>query len=341
MTNLMIGLLGAALATNQPVALSNLVVQTTGMSITVPGTNDPVEVELQKLMDADDDAQAEVDGWIKENQQFAAKGAAIPNAELNQRILKRFEPVRTGYEDFIKRHPKYAAARVAYASFLNDLGDEEGAHDQLEVARELDPKDPAMWNNLANYYGEHGEVTNAFAYYAKAMELNPGESVYYQNLATAVYLFRRDATNFYRITEPEVFDKALALYGQALKLDPTNFPLATDLAQSYYGIRPMRTNDALQAWTNALSIAHDEIEREGVYTHLARVKTYIGRYAEARAHLNVVTNEMYLDLKTRLLKNLDRWENQAKQTNTPPLLNQQQISTNGPDTNTTQLPVKP
>jgi hypothetical protein len=48
-----------------------------------------------------------------------------------------------------------------------------------------------------------------------------------------------------------------------------------------------------------------------------------------------------LDLKTRLLKNLDRWENQAKQTNTPPLLNQQQISTNGPDTNATQLPVKP
>ena len=58
MTNLMIGLLGAALATNQPVALSNLVVQTTGMSITVPGTNDPAEVELQKLMDADDYAQA-------------------------------------------------------------------------------------------------------------------------------------------------------------------------------------------------------------------------------------------------------------------------------------------
>ena len=70
-----------------------------------------------------------------------------------------------------------------------------------------------------------------------------------------------------------MFDKALALYQQAMKLDPENFPLATDYAQSYYGIRPLRTNDALVAWTNALNIARDDVEREGVYLHLARIKT--------------------------------------------------------------------
>jgi hypothetical protein len=105
-----------------------------------------------------------------------------------------------------------------------------------------------------------------------------------------------------------VFDKALDLYRQAMKLDPQNFPLATDYAQSYYGIRPLRTNDALVAWTNALHIARDELEREGVYIHLARVKISIGRFAEAQAHLDAVTNAALADMRNRLQRNLNQRE---------------------------------
>ena len=92
---------------------------------------------------------------------------------------------------------------------------------------------------------------------------------------------------------------------------PDDFPLATDYAQSYYGIRPLRTNDALVAWTNALKIAHDDNEREGVYIHLARIKMSVGRFAEARAHLNDVTNAAFADLKHRLESSLAERENAA------------------------------
>jgi hypothetical protein len=111
------------------------------------------------------------------------------------------------------------------------------------------------------------------------------------------------------------------LYAKSLKLDPTNFPLASDIAQTYYGIKPTRTEDALKAWTNALHIAHDEIEREGVYLHFARLKLHAERFDEARGHLNAVTNVMYTELKTRLSRNLEEQENQAKagkETNAPP-----------------------
>ena len=64
----------------------------------------------------------------------------------------------------------------------------------------------------------------------------------------------------------------MALYRKATKLDPTNFVRASDLAMSYYGIKPLRINDALGAWTNALSLAHDDVEREGVYIHFARIQ---------------------------------------------------------------------
>ena len=308
MSDLLIGLVGAMLATNQPLAVSNLVQQHTGVSITMVNPNDPAEQELQKLMAEDDAATAEVDKWIRDDSDFNAAGAGESKEDLRRRILDRFASVRKDYEDFVRRNPDFARGRLAYGSFLNDSGDEEAAVAQYEIAAKLDPKNPAAWNNMANYYGEHGPLTNAFVDYAKAIELNPAEPVYYQNFATTVYLYRKDAREFFDINEQQVFDKALALYQQAMKLDPNNFPLATDYAQSYYGIKPLRTNDALVAWTNTLAIARDEVEREGVYIHLARIKISIGQFDEARAQLDAVTNGAYTDLKNRLERNLVQHE---------------------------------
>jgi tetratricopeptide (TPR) repeat protein len=316
MTNLLFALIGALAATNQPVAVSNLVKQTTGITVKVPDPNDPLEKELQKILDEDDAAQAEVDKWIRENDEFAAKGAGVSREEMNRRIRERFASVRKGYEDFIAKHPNNSRARVAYGSFLEDLHDEDGSQEQWEKALELDKTDPAIYNNLANHYGHTGPVKKAFEFYAKAIELNPKEPVYYHNFGTTVYLFRKDAMEFYNIDEQQVFNKALDLYSQSMKLDPTNFPLASDVAQTYYGIKPTRVEDALKAWTNALSIAHDQIEREGVYLHFARIKLHAGRFAEARAHINAVTNQMYGELKSRLIRNLNEQEQQAK-TNAP------------------------
>jgi tetratricopeptide (TPR) repeat protein len=312
---LLIGLVGALIATNQPLAVSNLIQQHTGVSVTMVNPNDPAEKELTQLMAGDEAALVEVDKWIRDNNAFAAQGAGEPREALNRRILARFESVRKDYEDFLRRYPDFARGHLAYGSFLNDIGEEEAAGAQYGKAAQLDPKNPAAWNQLANYYGDHGPPTNAFVDYAKAIELNPAEPVYYQNLATTVYLFRKDARAFYGISEEQVFDKALALYRKAVQLAPDNFPLATDYAQTYYGIRPLRTNDALGAWTNALQIAHDDNEREGVYIHLARIKMAAGRFAEAHAHLNDVTNAAFADLKHRLERNLAERENTAANTN--------------------------
>jgi len=258
-STLLIGIIGAALAGAQPAAVTNLLRQTNSTPVAAPDANDPVEKEYQKPVEDDDAAQAEVDKWIQENNEFTAKGAGANPQDFNHRIQDRFEPIRKRYEEFIKNRPEHARARVAYASFLGDMHDEEEAQGIFEKALELDPKIPAVYNNLANIYGHEGPVKKAFEYYAKAIELNPLEPVYYHNFGTTVYLFRKDAREFYGITEQQVFDKALELYAKAIKLDPTNFPLASDIAQTYYGIKPIRTAQGLQAWTNTLATAHDEI----------------------------------------------------------------------------------
>jgi tetratricopeptide (TPR) repeat protein len=302
-----------------PAAINLAFAPTNPPPATAPAADDPVEKEYKKIMEADDAAQAEVDQWIRDNDAAVAKGAGVPTADMRRRIRDRFAPIRTAYEDFIQRHPDHARARVAFGSFLNDIQDEQGAQEQWEKALALNPKDPAVLNNLANLYGHVGPVKKSFEYYAKAIELNPREPVYYDNFGTTVFLFRKDAMEFYGITEQQVYDKALELYSNALKLDPANFPLASDVAQTYYGIKPLRLEDALKAWTNTLALAHDEVEREGVYLHFARLKLQADRFPEVRAHLAAVTNEMYAVLKNRISHNLDEQELKSKDTNAPPV----------------------
>ena len=296
------------MATNQPAAVSNLITQTTGVKVSVPDTSDPVEMEYQKIMAEDDAAQMEVDKWIRDAREFAVKGAPAPGDQLQLRIRARLDNVKELYNAFLKKNPAHAKARLAYGSFLNDIGEDAAGALEWEKAKEIEPNNPAAWNNLANYYGHRSPVKKAFEYYAKAIELDSKEAVYYHNFGTTVFLFRKDAMEFYNINEQQVFDKALALYDKALQLEPNDFLLAHDIAQTYYGIKPARTEEALKAWRYALGVARDDIERQGVYLHLARFEMQAGRFDQARKNISMVTHEMYGELKGRVTETLRKKE---------------------------------
>jgi tetratricopeptide (TPR) repeat protein len=311
MSNLLMVLLTALLTSNAPPAeLALPAAPAARTNVARPSPDDPVEQEYRKLLELDDQTQEEVDRLIREFQPVATDGLKARET-LRQRVEDRLAPVRRAYEDFLRRYPNHARARLAYGSFLNDVKDEEGAVEQWEKARQLEPDNPAAWNNLANYYGHRGPVTNAFRYYQRAIELDPHEPVYYHNFGTTVYLFRQDAMQFFGINEQQVFDKALDLYARALQLDPTNFFLAHDIAQTYYGIRPLRTNEALLAWTYTLGLARDEVERQGVLIHLARINIMAGRFEKARELLGRVTEPSLSELKARVLRNLEHRETEA------------------------------
>ena len=310
MSDLLAGLLAALISTNTPAAVSNLVQEKTGLSVNVPNPNDPVEIEFRKLEAEDDDAVAEIEKWSDAAGAEAAKGNNQAQLSLTARVRNRLEGVKRDYEDFIARHSDYVRARLAYGSFLHQAGEPEQALAQWEKASQLAPNNPAVWNNLADYY-EESNVKKALEYYSKAIALDPTQSLYYHNLAVAVYMFRTDAEDYFKLSEQEVFDKALSLYQKAMKLDPDNFILATDYAECYYGIRPYRLEEGLAAWNQCLRIAHDEVEREGVYLHLARMHLAMNHFVESQHALDQVTNNNYSVLKNKLAVNLKESINRA------------------------------
>ncbi len=294
MHDLAIGILSALLVSGSPIADE-------WRALTAAS---PADQEYYQLLVEDDTAMSDVNRWMSENDAFRAVGGGVRDEELSAKIATRLQSVVARYEDFLKRHPDHVEGRIAFGSFLNEVSEEEKAAEQWEKARLLDPRHPAPWNNLANYFGHNGPVTNAFAFYAKAIEISPREPIYYQNLATTVYLFRRDAAVYYGFTEQQVFDKALSLYRKALELSPGSFPVASDLAQTYYGILPFRLADAIAAWEEALKLADTDLDRQGVFIHFARLKIRAGDFQAASNHLAQVTLPQYDALKDRLFRSI-------------------------------------
>lgn len=275
-------------------------------------------------MDLDDAAREEIDKWIDED----AKADAATRAQqppLSTRIRQRMEMVRRLYDSFLREHPRHVRALTAYASFLMDLGEEDAAAKQLEKALKVDPKDAAIWNNLGNYHSHNGQPRKAFECYDKAISLKGTESLYYHNLATALYVHRQEAASYYELTDIQLRNRTLATYRKALALDPQNFLLAADVAQTYYGLKPPKVKnqeggldssdayytEAIEAWNTALRLAPTDEERQGVQVHLARVHIMAGRMEQARKHLDNITNSAFATVKARLEGNLVRQEGQG------------------------------
>ncbi len=319
MTNLVIGLLSALLSSNAPAAASNLIEQSTGVSVTIPNPNDPVEREYQNILNHDDSAIAAVADLMATNTALAEKGQGSSQEALTDRVQKIITPVRQEYESFVRAHPDHVRGHIAFGSFLEDIHEDDAAKLEYETALKLDPKNPAAWNDLGNVLSHTGPVEKMFEYYSKAIEFNPREPVYYVNLATCVFLYRTNACDYFGFTNTQqVFDLSLRLYQKAFQYDPTNLALATEIAQTYYGIIPVRTDDALNAWTNALHLAKSDFEQQSVYVHLARFKLNAERFTEARADIAKVNDPNLLDLKNRILRNLDLREKAADKNPFPP-----------------------
>ena len=152
MSDVLAGALSLLLSTNKGTALTNLVAEQTGVIASVAATNDPVALEFQGLLRADDEVSEEVQRWLD----ALPNGAAV-SPELKARIDSRHDGMTRRYEDFLRRHPRHAPAMVAFGSYLGDIGDEIGMAEQWEKAREINPSDPAVWNNLAGHYAHRGQ----------------------------------------------------------------------------------------------------------------------------------------------------------------------------------------
>ncbi|MEW6302472.1 MAG: hypothetical protein AB1705_03320 [Verrucomicrobiota bacterium] len=165
----------------------------------------------------------------------------------------------------------------------------------------LPPEEAAnYWNDWAEHYSHEGPPSKVFACFTKAIQTDGKRSLFYENLATSIFLYRKDAAEYYQLTEQQVFDLALSCYRAALQRDPSNYGLAKEIARSFYVIRPARTEDALGAWNDALQLAATDRDRQDVYVNMARLRIGADQLTEAEELLRRVTLPEHADMKAVL-----------------------------------------
>jgi hypothetical protein len=89
-SDLLIDVLSALLATNQPATVCNLVYKKTGMAVPVINQNDPVERAYKKLMLDDDVAQEEVDQKRKRVKTENEKETGSKTKTRDEKLLRFF-----------------------------------------------------------------------------------------------------------------------------------------------------------------------------------------------------------------------------------------------------------
>jgi tetratricopeptide (TPR) repeat protein len=269
--------------------------------------------QFNALIAKDEQSRKETDQWIHNTPALEDFRYVTYNNMLSLRVEHRLKVVAAEYQAFIAAHPRIKAAKDAQAAFVSGMNEKIVAIKEWEQIRQSGVNDGSGWAALAHYYSHTGPIEGVFKCYEKALEVDARNPANYENLATAIFLYRRDAQNYYQLKgEQEVFDKALEVYGQALAASPEDYDLASDIAESYYVIRPNRVEDALQAWQTVLKIATTEEQREEAFLHLARFEIHAGRFDEARQYLDRVNEDSLMGNKETILRNLQDRESQAR-----------------------------
>src|ERR1051325_5813654 len=267
-----------------------------------PGkVTETVDARYRSILELDDAAVTDIQNLIKNwNAQQGSAAAQHSEEELRKMIQFKVDALKKVYEDFLRDNPAHVKAMIAYGSFLCDVQQEAEGVRWWQKARELDPHNAAVRNNLANYYGHEGEPKRAIEEYEAAIRIQPSEPMYHFNLGNLFYLFRKETSEAKKWSEEEVFEHALECFRKARDLEPGNYEYAYAYAETFYGVKNPNWQRALEAWDYCLKLNITPLQREQIYSHLARLNIRLDRIAKAREYLAQIKSEQWQDLRQRL-----------------------------------------
>ena len=125
---------------------------------------------------------------------WAAYGTAISIAVIRQKLTpaEGIPKARAAAARAIELAPGEALGYVVLAQILMDHDkDFAGAKRELDRAMQLDDHESLVWHHLAMWYGQLGQVEEAFASIRRARELEPTRPIYTANYSLLLYETRR------------------------------------------------------------------------------------------------------------------------------------------------------
>jgi len=210
------------------------------------------------------------------------------------------------YERYLRDFPDEAAGYASYALLLgNPLIDERRRAVALLVkANQLDRHLPLVKNQLGKFLAEEGRPLEALPYFLAAVQLEPKEPLYHYQIGTLITEARDDFLKSGEWTR-EALDKAMHnAFDQARTHAPDNLFFAYRYCESFYDLDAPAWDEAHAAWEALERRVNTPVERQTVRLHRANVRLKQGRFEEARALINDVSEPVLAEQKQKLVAQL-------------------------------------
>ncbi len=221
------------------------------------------------------------------------------DVETKVRILSRYiirlqqtqqgtGTVNTLFETLLEQHPEETELKLMYASLLIAQDKKEEAKFQLQLVTEMEPENPAAWQQLLNISLQSQDLPEVIRICKRCMELFPDAPEYYFYLGIAYY-------------QQENYEEALNAYEDGLKIIPSeNMPLKSDfygqIGDINYQIN--RMDKAFEAYDEALKYNEKNIVVLNNYAYFLSVANKDLKKAERMSAQTIKLepdNATYLD----------------------------------------------
>ena len=193
------------------------------------------------------------------------------------------------YEAFINYNKDYVEGYVMLGKFLRKIGQVEEANEIFLRANKIDPNIAVVKQQIGNYLAEKEDFGLAMYYYLNAIELEPDVALYHYCLGELYYQYKENFIAEEILKEHEFDRQMLTAFKESVRLEPHDRVLKIRLAEAYYDLYRPDWKKALRLWKELERSSPDNIDRQIIFLHQARVLSNLERYDESKHLLSQVT----------------------------------------------------
>ena len=253
-------------------------------------------------------------------QQDLLASAVKAGDDLDEDKFRRdLQELSNAYEDYLKKHPNYAAGYAAYGVLLGKVSMRKQSAMLLLKSDELFLKDDATagvrtpafirtWalvkNQLGNFVAEEGRPLEAVNYYLSAIDLTPNEPLYHYQLGTLLTEARDDFLKSGQWTRASL-DKAMhGAFKRAAELAPDRLEFTYRYGESFYDLEQPDWEGALKVWADLEEKGKNDLERQTMRLHAANILIKQRKFEHALAMLASVSEEPLQKQRQKLTEDL-------------------------------------
>lgn len=253
-------------------------------------------------------------------QQDLLASAVKAGDDLDEDKFRRdLQELSNAYEDYLKKHPNYAAGYAAYGVLLGKVSMRKQAAMLLLKSDELFLKDDAnpgvrtpafirTWalvkNQLGNFVAEEGKPLEAVNYFLSAIDLTPNEPLYHYQLGTLLTEARDDFLKSGQWTRASL-DKAMhGAFKRAAELAPDRLEFTYRYGESFYDLEQPDWEGALKVWADLEEKGKNDLERQTMRLHAANILIKQRKFEHALAMLASVSEEPLQKQRQKLTDDL-------------------------------------